>query len=251
MMKQIKKTNGIAIRKRSFSNTSQIITFYTQDYGKISAIAKGIQRKKSPFEGCVELLSLNEILFIDGEGKRLCTLTQSTQKTNYPGLRRDTGRIYAAFFLAEFCDRMVEENDPDRQLFGLFSKSLVDLDSNADILMCIASFAAKALQVLGFMPDMHNCSKCGSAFAGSEKVTVSPVGDGLLCGKCSVGKAQEPALSASSRASLNAMLGRSPAMLKRLHLPKSDFSEIWLLLKTVIAACINKELRTFKYVERI
>ena len=251
-MKQIKKTDGIAIRKRPFSNTSEIITFYTRDYGKISAIAKGIQRKKNPFEGYIELLSLNEILFIDGEGKHLSTLTESTQIANYPDLRSDTERIYAAFFLAEFCDRMVEENDPDRELFALFSKSLVDLNSNTDILMCIAGFAAKALQLLGFMPDVRNCSDCSAVFAGSEKVAVSPTGEGLLCGKCADGTEDESVLlSASSRASLNAILDRSPAMLRRLHLSKSNFSEIWRLLKTVISGCIDKELRTFKYVEKI
>ena len=50
-MKHIKKTDAIVIRKVPFSNTSQIITFFTRDYGKISAIAKGVHRRRQDASG--------------------------------------------------------------------------------------------------------------------------------------------------------------------------------------------------------
>jgi len=36
------KTEAIALRRTDYSDSSQIITFYTRDFGKIHTIAKGL-----------------------------------------------------------------------------------------------------------------------------------------------------------------------------------------------------------------
>ena len=248
-MLTIKKTDAIVIKKSFFGNTSEIITFYTKDYGKISTVAKGIHRKRSPFEGYAELLSFNEILFIDGEGRRLSTLTESTQKMNFPEIRKNIKKIYWAFFLAEFIDQMVEERDVSRELFDLFLKSLVDLDKNNDILICCAAFAAKGLTLLGFMPAIKKCCNCDKEFASDEETQIHLKGEGLLCNKCGGGVSEELKFSASSRASLDKILDWKGQKLYRLRLSRTNIKEIWRFLKGIINVTIDRELRTLKYAE--
>ena len=50
------QTDGIVLRAVDFSETSLILAIYTQDFGKISAIAKGGRRLKGPFESSLDLL---------------------------------------------------------------------------------------------------------------------------------------------------------------------------------------------------
>ena len=250
-MKHIKKTDAIVIRKVPFSNTSQIITFFTRDYGKISAIAKGVHRPKNPFEGFVELFSLNEILFIDGEGRRLATLTESTQKSSFAGIRSDIKKVFGAFFLAEFVDQMVEDHDPNPRLFNLFLKSIIDLSRNNDILIYRMSFTAQSLRLLGVMGGIRDCCDCGKTLAAREQTEIHPSGEGLLCEDCATGTADDLKFSASSRASLDKLMSWQGQKLQRLRLSRANFSEIWKLLKIIIRSTLNKELRTFKYVEDI
>ena len=38
------KTPAITLRRTDYKDSSQIITFYTRDFGKIQALAKGLKR---------------------------------------------------------------------------------------------------------------------------------------------------------------------------------------------------------------
>ena len=51
------KTDALVIRLADFSNTSRVVTFFTRDFGKVSAIAKGGKRLKGPFESALDLLA--------------------------------------------------------------------------------------------------------------------------------------------------------------------------------------------------
>ena len=49
------KTEGIVIRQADFSESSRVVTFFTRDFGKISALAKGAKRLKGPFQAAIHL----------------------------------------------------------------------------------------------------------------------------------------------------------------------------------------------------
>ena len=57
------KDLGICISAIDYSETSQIVTFFTRETGKISAIAKGSKRPKSAFGGPIEILAYGNIVF--------------------------------------------------------------------------------------------------------------------------------------------------------------------------------------------
>src|SRR4030042_1118125 len=76
----LKKDKCICIRTTDYSETSQILTFFTADTGKLSLIAKGAKRPKSSFGGPVQLLTAGEMVFFlqkldeDADNKVLASL---------------------------------------------------------------------------------------------------------------------------------------------------------------------------------
>ena len=72
----LKKDTAICIRTTDYSETSQILTFFAKDSGKISAIAKGSKRPRSSFAGPFEIFSYGKIVFADSNKEKLSTLTE-------------------------------------------------------------------------------------------------------------------------------------------------------------------------------
>ena len=60
---QIKDT-AICLRAVNYSETSQVVTLFTRDHGKVAAMARGSRRTKSSFDGSIEVFSLGEAMFI-------------------------------------------------------------------------------------------------------------------------------------------------------------------------------------------
>ena len=58
------KSSAIVLRLVEFSETSLIVTLFTRDFGKVTALAKGARRPKGPFEAALDLLSLTRIVFL-------------------------------------------------------------------------------------------------------------------------------------------------------------------------------------------
>ena len=50
------RTDAVAIRHADFSETSRVVTFYTRDFGRITAVAKGVKRRSSKVAGHIDLL---------------------------------------------------------------------------------------------------------------------------------------------------------------------------------------------------
>ena len=51
------KDKAICLRAVNYSETSQVVTLFTRDHGKIAAMAKGSRRAKSSFDGAIEVFS--------------------------------------------------------------------------------------------------------------------------------------------------------------------------------------------------
>ena len=58
------KTLAIVVRAYDFSETSRVVTLFTEEFGKITALAKGCKRPKSPFESALDVLTLSRIVFL-------------------------------------------------------------------------------------------------------------------------------------------------------------------------------------------
>jgi DNA repair protein RecO len=177
----LKKDLAICIRAVDFSETSQVLTFFTRANGKIGAIAKGSKRPKSPFDGPVEMLSYGEIVFTDGKDK-LATLTEFQQSPIVSNLQKNLYAMYCCLFAAELINHLIHDYDPHPELFDSFLQFMQNLneqqtsDEHRDSLALLILFQLSLLRAVGLQPILSHCANCKTSHE-SRRVGLAPPSD--------------------------------------------------------------------------
>ena len=188
------KDLAICIRAIDYSETSQIVSFFTRATGKVDAIAKGSKRPKSPFDGPIEILSHGNIVFVDSGGEKLATLTEFQQQPALINLRNNLFMLYACLFAAELMNNLTDDYDPHPELFDGFLEFLHNANEQhstssqqRDILALLILFQLTLLREIGLQPILSHCVNCKtsheSRVAGRE-IYFSSSANGLICRDC-------------------------------------------------------------------
>jgi len=190
------KDLAICIRAIDYSETSQIVSFFTKATGKIDAIAKGSKRPKSPFDGPIELLSHGKIVFTDSAGEKLATLTEFQQQPALINLRNDLSVLYACLFAAELLNKLTHDYDPHPELFDSFLEFLHNANEQRstnglkrEILALLILFQLTLLKQIGLKPIINHCVNCKTkheyrASGIEHPVYFSSSANGLICRDC-------------------------------------------------------------------
>ena len=160
------KDLAVCIRAVDYSETSQIVTFFTKATGKISAIAKGSKRPKSAFDGPIEILSHGKIVFSDKKKETLATLTEfesASGTAGFVGLHKNLFAINCCFFAAELLNSLTHDYDPHPELFESFLQFLQDAnekENNDRIMSLLIIFQLALLKEVGLQPILSHCANC-------------------------------------------------------------------------------------------
>ncbi len=122
-MADIRRAEGVLIKRGYYSDTSLIVTLYTDSFGKLWLIAKGARRGESPHKGRLDLFMRSSIIFYRGRGD-LHILKECETVDSYRGIRENLDRILAASYMAEIVDSLTAPEDSDRGIYRLLVESL-------------------------------------------------------------------------------------------------------------------------------
>jgi len=190
------KTLAIVLRVVDFSETSCVATLFTEQFGKIGALAKGARRPKSPFDSALDLLALCRIVFIDKSADVLDLLTEARLERRFRSASRDLSRLYAGFYVAELLLELTDLGDPHPELYRRADETLLALDRAGPVAETVLSFEVTALRLLGHLPALQDCVLCGTpASAGQDRVLFGQLVGGVLCPRCRPGQKQVVSVS--------------------------------------------------------
>ena len=196
------KDLAICIRAIDYSETSQIVTFFTRASGKIGAIAKGSKRPKSTFDGPIEIFSHGRIVFTDSNKEKLATLTEfetAYGERGFAGLSSDLFVLNCCFFAAELLNKLTHDYDPHPELFDSFLQFLqnaAEKESKLNILALLVLFQLALLKEVGLQPVLDSCVNCKTSHstgrltaesrATSHETYFSSAANGIICRDCEV-----------------------------------------------------------------
>jgi len=187
-MTMLTKDVAVCIRALDYSETSQIVTFFTRATGKIGAIAKGSKRPKSAFDGPIEVFSHGRIVFSDSSKEKLATLTEFEQQPGFSNLRNNLFALNCCLFGAELVNSLTDDYDPHPGLFDSFMQFLQNTGNaknKSEMLALLILFQLTLLKEVGLRPILNACANCKIDFhAGWSQGYFSSSANGLICRDC-------------------------------------------------------------------
>ncbi len=149
----IERTQGIILRTRPFTETSLIVEWLSPDLGRISTVAKGARRQKSPFRGKLDLFYECDFSFTRSKRSELHTLSEVTLREIHSGLRRDIAYVQQAGYGSLLIQQTTEKETPLPEIHELFHGFLSMLPNRPPQPRNVFAFELKLLSELGLQPD--------------------------------------------------------------------------------------------------
>ena len=185
----LKKDSAICIRAIDYSETSQIVTFFTREHGKLAAIAKGSKRPKSSFDGPIEIFTHGKIVFADSSKEKLSTLTEFEQQPDFSELCSNLYTLNCASFGAELLNSFTHDHDPHPDLFASFLQFLENCNHSSNnqrnAIALLVLFQLTLLKEVGLRPVINSCVNCNNSFNPEwPQYYFSSSANGLICRDC-------------------------------------------------------------------
>lgn len=148
-MQKIQLQPGFVIHTRAYRDTSLIVEFFTPNYGRLSAVVRGVRKRKSPkrslFNPFIPLL-----ISIQGKGS-LKLLTQVEAAGEAILLVQD--RLFAGMYINELLNRLLLEWDAHEGIYHSYCEVLPKLQSETLLEPVLRHFETQLLQELGYGID--------------------------------------------------------------------------------------------------
>jgi DNA repair protein RecO (recombination protein O) len=180
----INRTQAVVLRSRKIRESSKVVVLFSQNYGKISTIAKGGFKPKSKFGSSLELFTHASIIFYKKENRDLHTLSHSEIVNSFDDVKRDVIKLAYASVAGEIVERLVPQEEPNKGLFGLLVAVLSEMNvaERRQLEILLSSYQLKMLHLIGYGPELARCVRCGKAV--DDRIWFGLTSGGVLCPLC-------------------------------------------------------------------
>ncbi len=172
---------AIVLRRMQFAETDNILTLYSRERGRISAIAKGARKPVSRLSGPSEVLTHSKFLL--ASGKTLQVVRQAEVVSSFSSLREDLKRLANGLYMADLLNVFIVDDDPNPELFDLLESSLHLLSLANSPTLVSRWFELRLLNIIGYAPALTECIYCGTSLvpAPRNSTALSTTQGGILC----------------------------------------------------------------------
>lgn len=176
------RTRAIILKKQNTGEYDQLVTCYTEEFGKITAVAKSILKPSSIQAMHLDVFNLVDFELINGRAAPIITGAQAEQ--THSNLKNNLASLATAYFFAETADRIFFEYQKDDKLWKFFTSLLEELNDGHHRLLLAKQI--EFLNILGYAPNTEECAFCAVPMA-DNIMAYSPEARGAVCQSCFMG----------------------------------------------------------------
>ena len=177
------ETEAVVLNTLKLGEADKLVTFYTRNFGKVKAVAKGARKLKNKFGSSLEPFSRSHLVVYDKNSRFLYRLFQSDMIESFQKLRSDYEKIlYTSRFLT-CLEALTPEGDPSPLIYDLLLKFLDSLKGERIGARSIHLYKLKLLGYSGYEFSLDRCLKCQNS--GTEN-RLSPLAGGMICSACAL-----------------------------------------------------------------
>lgn len=221
------RTEAVVLRSMAYGETSQIVTLFTREKGKIAVLAKGARLIKSRFGSSLQPMSYSQVVFYYKPTRQLQTLSESSHVYAFHGIGRQLEKLALGQRVMELVAALLQDEEQNPMVFNLVVQVLDALNQAEErITNVLFYFQLRLAALLGFEPHIDR-----------DAVQALDDNGGLLLlneGAILASHAVAPSARPASRAALRAFAIFTRADLEailRMTLPKAVESEVHDLIE--------------------
>ncbi len=174
-------TQAIVLKSVRYKDNDLILTLFTRKLGKISAIAKGAKKSKSPLLSSSQVFSYSNYTL--KKQNDIYRVVQTDVIKSFYDIAYDIEAFSYATYILKLVEKSMFENQTNNRLFLLLAKTL-NFYTNKDIdkYLLTRIFELQFIDYLGFKPILNKCVICTS----TKNISRFNVYEGgVICEECS------------------------------------------------------------------
>jgi len=242
-------TPAIVLRSRPFGESDKIVSFITENYGKLTGIAKGALRSRKRFVNSLEPFALVNLRFHDRPHSNLAFVLSADLQRAFRRLSVSLDRISYASYLVEITNGLIGEREENPAVFQHLREGLAYIEENGTSLRFLTFFELKLLRLVGYQPTFENCKRCRREHPSAAALHwhFSPSAGGILCGSCARAVDESLQLSPTALEVLVALQMENTAPTSRVSWLTSVIKEIRSARLRFIEYHVAREMKTVHF----
>ncbi len=242
------RVEAIVIRHRDWGEADRMLTLFTREIGKLSAVAKGVRKPRSRKAGHLEPFMRSSLLL--ARGRSFFVLTQAESIAPYIAMRDDLVLVGYASYIAELLDRFTFDEEENRALYRLVSNSLTRLNRGDNPEIVVRYYEIRLLDHIGFRPQLFSCAH-GEEEIQPEDQFFSAAQGGVLCPKCGVTASDAKPISMEALKYLRHFQRSSYKDASRARVDPRLMAEIERLMNYYLTYLLERGLNTPSFLRRV
>jgi len=238
---------AVILRTRPYGESDKIVTFLSEDAGKLTGIAKGARNSRRRFANCLDPFTVVRVHFRVRPGAGLvfmetCDLLATAQALIEPA------KFAYGSYLVELTDQLTAEGQPVPELYHLLVEALELLRQGPATAAFLRAFELRLLYYAGYEPQLQECARCHGALAKHAGVFVDPVHSGLMCPQCRAAHESLLPITHQTLGLLAALQQRPLAEARGRRFPAAEAAEAAQLMSRLLAWHLPRPLRSVKLI---
>ena len=163
------QTKALVLKTCNMNDNDKLITFFSVDYGRVTAIAKGVRSHKHKDFSALQQFCYSDVVLNCKQGG-LYTVSSAQVINNFFNLRNDVCKVSFASYYMDVVADISQDVTGDDEYFSfvlntLYLTAIADNKSQEDVTSALKKlkmiFEIKTVCAMGVMPTVTRCICCG------------------------------------------------------------------------------------------
>jgi len=143
------KTDAFILNGFKYGDTSKIVTLFSEDAGKFSAIVKGVRNNKSKLGGVFENMNHINVIFTKKDNRDLQFISKAECITSFSEIKDNFDKLMVAYKLLDLTSKMMYDYDISKEVYQLLKEAFYSLNNasrNFDLIFLLYQIRFSIIQ---------------------------------------------------------------------------------------------------------
>jgi DNA repair protein RecO (recombination protein O) len=186
-MNLIAETEAFVLTKIDFGDTSNIVSLFTKEFGKISAIVKGGKSGKAGKARIIDPPNYLQVMLYNKPSRDVQLISGAEIIAHYPKIKDDLEKLKYSYAVIELIRKLLPEHEPNHRIF----KGIVRIFELFEISqefpeVTFGRFFLFLMKESGYEVQLDKCTSCGKTNLSGGNLAYN-FDFGILCEECGSG----------------------------------------------------------------